>query len=241
MATEKWLEVEAFYAAADLTTKQYTYVKLDNTGKIVSSGAGEGGIGVLLDDPDVGSYGTVGILGQGKAVFGGAVTAGDNLTTDASGRLVTAGDGDVVVAQALENGATNTIHRIQMTGGAGSGANPRAVLQFHFKLAEIADGDLVTNYVPGFAGRIAKFSAVVTTPATTALKLSTLNLEVDTTNVTGGVLALTSANMTPRGKVVDATAITAGNTFGPTDSISIEASGTTAFVEGEIDLLIVLE
>lgn len=117
----------------------------------------------------------------------------------------------------------------------------RSFLQFPIDLAKIADGDLVTNYTPGFAGSIVKFSAIVTDPATTALKASTLNLEIGTTNVTGGSLALTSANMTPLGKVVDATAITAANTFSSTDTISIEAASTTAFVEGSVVLVVELQ
>lgn len=105
---------------------------------------------------------------------------------------------------------------------------------FYTPLADIADGDLLTSFVPGFAGTLVAFDAWVQKAATTAAKASTLNLEIDTTNVTGGSLALTSANCTPKGVKVAGTAITAANTFTSTQAISIEAASTTAFVEGAI-------
>lgn len=116
----------------------------------------------------------------------------------------------------------------------------QAILSIPIILAKLADGDIVTTYTPGFAGSIVKISFVVTDPVTTAAKLSTLNLEIGTTDLTGGALALTSANCTPLGAVIDAAAITAANRFGAGDTISVEASSTTTFIEGEGVLLIVI-
>jgi hypothetical protein len=70
--------------------------------------------------------------------------------------------------------------------------------------------------------------------------LASLNLEINAVNLTGGVISLTSANCTPLGAVIAGTAITANNTFGATDTISVEASSVTAFVEGEGVLLLTL-
>ena len=109
---------------------------------------------------------------------------------------------------------------------------------FRVDLAEITDGDVVTGFTPGHAGTIEKFEFVVVDPVSTGSKLSTLNLEIGTVNTTGGLLALTSANCTPLGKIVAATAITAANTFGATDTISVEAATTTAFAEGNGTLII---
>ena len=106
--------------------------------------------------------------------------------------------------------------------------------------SKLANGDILTNWTSGFAGTIHKASFVVTDPATTAAKAAALNLEIGSTNVTGGVVSLTSANCTPLGAVVDGTAITAANTFGASDTISVEASGVTAFVEGAGVLLVVI-
>lgn len=108
-------------------------------------------------------------------------------------------------------------------------------------MSTIADGDLVTNITPGFAGRIKKVYWVQDVPVTTAAKLSTLNLEIGAVNVTGGEVALTSAACTPKGKVIAGAAVTALNIFSATDTISVEAASTTSFVEGSGSLYVVLE
>lgn len=116
----------------------------------------------------------------------------------------------------------------------------RSILTIPVKLAKLANGDIVTTFTPGFAGTIEKISFVVTDPATTADKAATLNMEIGTTNLTGGVLSLTTVACGTLGKVTDATAITANNAFEDDDTISVEAASVTAFAEGEGALLIVL-
>ena len=99
--------------------------------------------------------------------------------------------------------------------------------------AKIADGDLVTTYTPGYKFKLLSFDYITGDPVTTASKASTINLEIGTTDVTGGVISLASASMTPLGAVVAGSAITAANTGSATDTISIEAASTTTFVEGD--------
>jgi hypothetical protein len=103
---------------------------------------------------------------------------------------------------------------------------------FYINLATLADGDVVTTLTPGFAGKITSLDFFTHIPVTTAAKASTLNAEIGTTNLTGGTVALTSANCTPRGAKVAGAAVTGANTFTATDNFSIEASATTTFVEG---------
>jgi hypothetical protein len=142
--------------------------------------------------------------------------------------------------------APGTVNQLFKTGGAAANpawANARGqeILSIPIKLAKVANGDVFTNFVPGFAGTIKKVSFAVFDPVVTASKAATLNLEINTTDMTGGAVALTSANCAVNGAVINCTAVTAGNVFGATDSISIEASGVTAFVEGEGVVLIVME
>jgi hypothetical protein len=111
-------------------------------------------------------------------------------------------------------------------------------LCFQVDLASIADGDVVTTFTPGFHGRIKDIDFVTNVPASTASKASTLNLEIGTTNVTGGTVALTTAACNAIGKIVAGAAITAGAAFTNTDTISVEASSTTAFAEGSGTLVI---
>lgn len=107
--------------------------------------------------------------------------------------------------------------------------------------ASIADGDIVTTYTPGYKFKIVKFDYITGTPVTTAAKLSTLNIEIGTTNVTGGAISLTSAACTPLGAVVAGSSITAANTGSATDTISIEAASTTTFIEGDGTMVITIQ
>jgi len=139
------------------------------------------------------------------------------------------------------SGAGVTTSLVDLASGLAVGAgHGLQILPIFLNLADIAAGDLLTNYVPGFNFKIEKVDFRVIKPATTAAKLATLNLEINTTDLTGGVIALTSANATPAGVAVAGTAVTANNVGGPTDSFSVEASAVTAFVEGNGLLLISL-
>lgn len=83
----------------------------------------------------------------------------------------------------------------------------------------------------GFTVLSARFVADV--PATTTSKLATLTLSTTAGAVTGGVMALTSANMTPTGAAVAATAISGANATGTAgQEVIITVSAVTAFVEG---------
>ena len=101
-------------------------------------------------------------------------------------------------------------------------------------LATVADGDVLTTYLPGHKFKILAFDTYVTNEVTTGSKLSTLNLEIDTTDVTGGAVALTSANCATLGAKVAGSAVTAANTGTSAQTISIEAASTTAFSEGGV-------
>lgn len=112
--------------------------------------------------------------------------------------------------------------------------NDVVYLDIPVKLAAITGaGDVLTNFRPGIAGTIEYVQFAVTSPVTTAAKAASLNLEIGATNVTGGVVALTSANATPLGAVIAGTAITGANTLTKDDAISVEAASVTAFAEGE--------
>lgn len=108
-------------------------------------------------------------------------------------------------------------------------------------LSAVDNGDVLTNYVPGFAFKIIKAEFAVSEVASTPAKAVTLNLEINTTDLTGGVIALTSANCTPEGVRIAGTAITALNVGTATDSISVEASSVTKFVEGRGFLLLEIQ
>jgi len=100
-------------------------------------------------------------------------------------------------------------------------------------MAQLANGDIVTAFTPGFVGSIVRtFFVVGTVPVTTGGKGTTLNFEINTVDLAGGVITLTSANCTPMGAIIAGTAITGSNKFDKDDTISVEAASTTAFSEG---------
>lgn len=101
-----------------------------------------------------------------------------------------------------------------------------------FAMTGIANGDLVTECYPGVDGYIEHAWWTQGVPVTTGSKAADLNLEIGTTNVTGGVIALTSAACTPLGKVIEASQITANNRITRKDKLSIEGANVVAFSEG---------
>lgn len=93
--------------------------------------------------------------------------------------------------------------------------------------------DILTNLTPGFPFKITSFAFVTTVAGTGSGASQVFNLEIGTTNVTGGVLTLTLASQATIGTVTAATAITAANVGSATDTISIEmAAGGTVFTAG---------
>ena len=88
------------------------------------------------------------------------------------------------------------------------------------------------HWMPGFKGRLTKMTFVTQVVASTAARASTLTPSIGGTNVTGGVLALTTVACNTKDKELAGTAITANNAFTATQNITITGSSTTAFAEG---------
>ncbi len=103
--------------------------------------------------------------------------------------------------------------------------------------------DVVSGLTLGHKFKILNFVARTAVAGTGASASQVLNLEIGSTNVTGGALTLTLANQqTTYGQVTAATAITAGNVGSETDTISIElAAGGTAFSAGQVDLVLTIQ
>jgi len=169
----------------------------------------------------------------------GSVTAYDTASVAASSR--------VTFTQTYDTATSPTVGALitDSTGGAAAAAIAAgvgiSVVSLPINLASVADGDVLTAFTPGFKFKILSLAFAVTVPVTTGSKATTLNMEIGTTNLTGGALALTSANCTPIGAVVAASAVTAANTGSAAATVSVEASSTTAFVEGAGVLLVTIQ
>lgn len=91
MATRHEFQVvEGIAASADLSAKQYYFVEL-STGQIaVCNAEGDSAVGVLADKPEAaGRIGQVVRLGGVMVVAGAAVSVGDKIKCDSSGRAIT--------------------------------------------------------------------------------------------------------------------------------------------------------
>lgn len=81
-----------FVAGADLSTKQYTFVKLNSSGQVVAAAAAtDVPIGVLQNNPTSGAEASVTIVGGTKIVASAAATLGTalNFGTSAAGKAAT--------------------------------------------------------------------------------------------------------------------------------------------------------
>lgn len=163
------------------------------------------------------------------------ITAVSGLTTltDSTGDSGTHND---TVADGTTIGAALTDNSTGAAGdtiAAGVGVYP---FTMHFLAATFANGDMTTNVVIPHKFKILKIDSVCTAAVTTGAKTATLNLEIGTTNLTGGVLTLDGT--VTLGAYEAATAITAGNTGAAGDNISLEAASVTTFVEGSFTITI---
>lgn len=105
MATEQRLfNVGTLVAATDLRTAQFTFVKLDATGKVIACAIlGEKAIGVLQNKPNIGETADIAVAGVTKLVASAVITAGDKLMTAANGQGATAATlGSSIVGFATE-------------------------------------------------------------------------------------------------------------------------------------------
>jgi hypothetical protein len=121
-------------------------------------------------------------------IYGASVTAGNALRPDAAGKLAPATGSDAIVAITAESGSANEIRSVYIVSRATSGAIQKSILAIPIKLAKVANGDVLTNFTPGFPGRIVSAAFDVTDPVTTASKAATPNLEIGTVNLTGGAM-----------------------------------------------------
>ena len=119
MAIESRIYDESYDSVGDLSAKQFFAVKLDANGKIVlAAAATDQVLGVLQNDPKAAQVGQVRHLGITKAVAGAAITLGDEVISDAAGKVIsTSGAGDRIIGHALEAAAADgDVISVLMTG-----------------------------------------------------------------------------------------------------------------------------
>lgn len=93
-------------AGADLSAKQYHFVKLSAANVVVQeTAAGTTCIGVLANNPTSGRAAAVTVFGQSKITATTGISAGGLISSNASGRATPAASGDYAMGRALEASA----------------------------------------------------------------------------------------------------------------------------------------
>lgn len=101
--------VTGFAAAADLSGKQYHFVRASaaNACNQSSLASDTAVLGVLQNNPQSGQAATIAQQGLSKVVAGGSITVNALVTTNGSGRAAAAVSGDMVMGRALEAAAND--------------------------------------------------------------------------------------------------------------------------------------
>lgn len=157
----------------------------------------------------------------------------------AAASTVTVGTGDVYGYPVLASQFAFTETWWGTPPIAATGGGSTDIIEIPVQLLDLASTTTLNIDAP-FDGKITAINFRVIKPATASGKAATLTAQVAGTNVTGGVVALTSANCTPAGAQVAGTAITGLNTFTSGQAIGVNVTSVTAFTEGDgvIELLV---
>lgn len=266
--------VEAQTAAAD-TVYSGALVELDlGTGYYKPNGVGTNAVfaGIATQEASLASATTksIGINTAGSIIKGqyddtGIAVAGVSAVTDI-GRPVYCATDNVFADATLDRPSADArpigrVFRFKSSGKAwvklfsfeqawemqfsGAGRTPPIQIAT-VPLSTLADGDMRTSIPLRGTGRIVEFFAMTSIPTTDADADATINLEINTTNLTGGVITMSDTGETngpteTLGARNDSTAITGNNVFHDGDTLSIEASSVTAYSDGQVDLFIVIE
>lgn len=114
-------------AAADLSAKQYYFVKLNSSGQAaLCAAATDKPIGILQNAPIAGQECEVLVSGGSKVVAGGTLDEGNSIGTDANGKAVVLAQGTdttkYVVGQALTAGVSGDITTVLINAASAARA-----------------------------------------------------------------------------------------------------------------------
>ena len=100
-------------ANEDLSTAQYKLVNVDgDNGVKLRVAAGAPGVGVLDNKPKSGEHATVVVMGLTRAFAGGTVTAGQFVTSTASGTFTNATSGNYIMGKSITGCASGSTFQL---------------------------------------------------------------------------------------------------------------------------------
>jgi hypothetical protein len=122
MATVEGRFNRTYIAGTDLSAAQFHFVALAADGEVDLAGDGVVVAGVLLNKPLVSNAATVAFFGRVIVEAGATVTAGDAVTSNAAGEVITAATGDIIAGYARESGVDGQIIAIDLINGGNAAA-----------------------------------------------------------------------------------------------------------------------
>lgn len=243
MATSNGTEPISLIAGESLASKQFLLCKLSAARTVIGlAAATDRPYGVIQDEAASGGATGIQRYGVSKVVAGVAISAGDRLYPLSTGKVTNVPfAGAYCVGKALDAASGDGAYI-----SAELDLSPVAVAPVPFQFRVIlatADNANVAKFVPGFVGRFVSIESTVETPTSdTTGKQAVLSLDIAGANVTGGVVTIdtdvTAADPDTLGKRIAGTAITAANTFGATDEVTIEAANITPFTSGVVTVTV---
>jgi|SRR6185369_4502028 len=122
MAFESIIRVNSFVTAISYASKQFCFVAFSSLAATITNPTlGGYAIGVIQSNPVAGEPGDVCVPGSiTKVQCAGSFNAGDEVSTDASGKAIGAASGDFVLGRALSAGAASTVATILFQPETGS-------------------------------------------------------------------------------------------------------------------------
>ena len=178
--------------------------------------------------------------GNYKAGSGRVVVSSQNVWADADPGIEVTTFGASTITWTNRTGAT-ILAGTQCVLGLLTWPGTNVVLHtFPVDLDTVTAADVVTDFRPGVFGYVTNVQWV-TDIAPSAADAATFNLEIGTTDVTGGVIVLDSAAAGVKGTVVQGTRITANNRLTPASLLAVEASAITDYATGSGSLVITIQ
>jgi hypothetical protein len=114
MAVMQSRDNRTLVAGADLSAKQFHFVKTDAAMKAVVAGAGEEAFGVLIVQGTAGKAVTVTVMGKTMVECGATVAIGAAVSANAAGEAITSTVGDRIMGHAYEAGVDGQIIAIEL-------------------------------------------------------------------------------------------------------------------------------
>jgi len=241
--------VGSFKTAGGVALEPYRIVKLDGA-EVEYAGAGEGEEAIGFTQANMGSFdphitpvrfrnagGTV------KIQMATDIQAGDPIFAAADGRGSKTSVGDAVaVALKDASGAGSIIEALPIMGGTViAGAVDELVFLGTLSFGTADNGDLRSGITLPYDCEVLEVFSMTKQVLVGSAGAINVTLELDSTPLTGGVLAMSTANHDALGKRVDASAITGAADYTAGDDIDVVGSGAAGTrTSGEVELYAVV-